>query len=91
MVICLAIYWITPWIRWDRGPYAPDQAVLVDLAHRRLVAQADDPVALEHQGKRGKVFRAAALALGAPFPVEPVARAHASSRGAAVFMPSKRA
>ena len=36
MVICLAIYWITPWIRWDRGPYAPDQAVLVDLAHRRF-------------------------------------------------------
>ncbi|HKT85260.1 MAG TPA: cytochrome c oxidase accessory protein CcoG [Novosphingobium sp.] len=36
MVICLAIYWITPWIRWDRGPYAPNQAVLVDLAHRRF-------------------------------------------------------
>jgi cytochrome c oxidase accessory protein FixG len=36
MVVCLAIYWITPWIRWDRGPYAPDQAVLVDLAHRRF-------------------------------------------------------
>ena len=36
MVICLAIYWGTPWLRWDRGPYAPDQAVLVDLAHRRF-------------------------------------------------------
>jgi cytochrome c oxidase accessory protein FixG len=36
MVICLAIYWGTPWIRWDRGPYSPDQAVLVDLAHRRF-------------------------------------------------------
>ncbi|WP_067738426.1 cytochrome c oxidase accessory protein CcoG [Novosphingobium naphthalenivorans] len=36
MVICLAIYWITPWIRWDRGPYAPNQAVLIDLAHRRF-------------------------------------------------------
>jgi cytochrome c oxidase accessory protein FixG len=36
MVATLAIYWITPWIRWDRGPYAPDQAVLVDLAHRRF-------------------------------------------------------
>jgi polyferredoxin len=32
----LAIYYITPWIRWDRGPYAPDQAVLVDLANRRF-------------------------------------------------------
>lgn len=36
MAVCLAIYWVTPWIRWDRGPYAPDQAVLVDLAHRRF-------------------------------------------------------
>ena len=25
-----------PWIRWDRGPSLPDQAVLVDLAHRRF-------------------------------------------------------
>jgi hypothetical protein len=23
MAVTLAIYWITPWIRWDRGPYAP--------------------------------------------------------------------
>ncbi|MEM9500831.1 MAG: cytochrome c oxidase accessory protein CcoG [Pseudomonadota bacterium] len=36
MVITLAIYYVTPWIRWDRGPYAPDQAVLIDLAHRRF-------------------------------------------------------
>ncbi len=36
MVVCLAIYWFTPWIRWNRGPYAPDQAVLIDLAHRRF-------------------------------------------------------
>lgn len=36
MAVTLAIYWITPWIRWDRGPYAPDQAVLVDLANRRF-------------------------------------------------------
>ena len=28
MGITLAIYYGTPWIRWDRGPYAPDQAVL---------------------------------------------------------------
>ena len=26
----------TPWLRWDRGPFAPDQAVLVDLANRRF-------------------------------------------------------
>jgi cytochrome c oxidase accessory protein FixG len=36
MGITLAIYYITPWLRWDRGPYAPDQAVLVDLANRRF-------------------------------------------------------
>ncbi|TRD10875.1 cytochrome c oxidase accessory protein CcoG [Erythrobacter insulae] len=36
MVITLGIYYITPWIRWDRGEYAPDQAVLVDLANRRF-------------------------------------------------------
>jgi cytochrome c oxidase accessory protein FixG len=36
MAVTLAIYYVTPWIRWDRGPYAPDQAVLVDLAGRRF-------------------------------------------------------
>ena len=36
MAVTLAIYYATPWLRWNRGPYAPDQAVLVDLAHRRF-------------------------------------------------------
>ena len=36
MAVTLAIYYATPWLRWDRGPYAPDQAVLIDLAHRRF-------------------------------------------------------
>ncbi|WP_369025714.1 cytochrome c oxidase accessory protein CcoG [Qipengyuania sp. RANM35] len=36
MLVTLAIYYGTPWIRWDRGPYSPDQAVLVDLANRRF-------------------------------------------------------
>ncbi|MEO6216186.1 MAG: cytochrome c oxidase accessory protein CcoG [Sphingomonas sp.] len=36
MVVTLAIYYVTPWLRWNRGPWAPDQAVLVDLAHRRF-------------------------------------------------------
>ena len=36
MLVTLGIYYLTPWIRWDRGPYAPDQAVLVDLAGRRF-------------------------------------------------------
>ncbi|UVC15118.1 cytochrome c oxidase accessory protein CcoG [Mesorhizobium onobrychidis] len=36
MAITLAIYYLTPWLRWDRGPFAPDQAVLIDLANRRF-------------------------------------------------------
>jgi cytochrome c oxidase accessory protein FixG len=36
MAVTLAIYYITPWLRWDRGPYAPDQAVLIDMANRRF-------------------------------------------------------
>ena len=36
MTVMLGVYYITPWIRWDRGPALPDQAVLVDLANRRF-------------------------------------------------------
>lgn len=36
MAVTLGIYYITPWLRWDRGPNLPDQAVLIDLAHRRF-------------------------------------------------------
>jgi cytochrome c oxidase accessory protein FixG len=36
MAITLGIYYLTPWIRWDRGPELPDQAVLVDMANRRF-------------------------------------------------------
>ncbi len=36
MVVTLGIYYITPWIRWDRGPDLPDQAVLLDMAGRRF-------------------------------------------------------
>ena len=36
MAVTLGIYYLTPWIRWDRGPNLPDQTVLVDLAHRRF-------------------------------------------------------
>ncbi|MDG4853718.1 MULTISPECIES: cytochrome c oxidase accessory protein CcoG [unclassified Mesorhizobium] len=36
MAITLGIYYLTPWLRWDRGSFAPDQAVLVDLANRRF-------------------------------------------------------
>lgn len=36
MFVTLSIYYLTPWIRWDRGPHAPDQAVLIDFASRRF-------------------------------------------------------
>ena len=36
MAILLAIYYIVPFIRWDRGVGKPDQAVLVDLDRTRF-------------------------------------------------------
>jgi cytochrome c oxidase accessory protein FixG len=36
MLVTLGIYYVTPWIRWDRGSELPDQAVLLDLANRRF-------------------------------------------------------
>jgi cytochrome c oxidase accessory protein FixG len=35
LVVLLGIYYVVPWIRWDRGPGIPDQAVLVDMPARR--------------------------------------------------------
>ncbi len=32
---CLGLYYIIPWLRWDRGPGMPDQMVLIDLPGRR--------------------------------------------------------
>ncbi|MCE6950534.1 cytochrome c oxidase accessory protein CcoG [Cereibacter sphaeroides] len=36
MGVTLGIYYLAPWIRWDRGPNLPDQAILVDIANRRF-------------------------------------------------------
>lgn len=36
MVLALGIYYVTPWIRWDRGPLLPDQAVLIDFTNARF-------------------------------------------------------
>ena len=36
LAITLGIYYFLPFIRWDRGPNAPDQAILVDLANGRF-------------------------------------------------------
>lgn len=36
LAVTLTVYYVTPWIRWDRGPNAPDQAVLIDFPERRF-------------------------------------------------------
>lgn len=33
--LLLGFYYIAPWLRWDRGPGAPDQAFLIDMPARR--------------------------------------------------------
>ncbi|WP_341702844.1 cytochrome c oxidase accessory protein CcoG [Ferrovibrio sp.] len=35
LIACLGVYYIAPWIRWDRGPGVPDQALLLDMEGRR--------------------------------------------------------
>jgi cytochrome c oxidase accessory protein FixG len=35
LTICLALYYSAAWLRWDRGPNAPDQAFLIDMPGRR--------------------------------------------------------
>ena len=36
LVLCLGLYYLLPWLRWDRGPGQPHQAVLVDMDKGRL-------------------------------------------------------
>lgn len=36
LTFCLTLYYVLPWIRWDRGMGVPDQAVLLDIASRRF-------------------------------------------------------
>ena len=35
LIVLLGIYYVVPWIRWDRGSGVPDQAVLIDMPGRR--------------------------------------------------------
>jgi cytochrome c oxidase accessory protein FixG len=35
LIVLLAIYYIAPWLRWERGPGVPDQALLIDMPGRR--------------------------------------------------------
>ena len=34
LIITLGIYYFLPFVRWDRGPHSPDQAVLIDMYSR---------------------------------------------------------
>ena len=36
MALTLGIYYALPWLRWNRGPDLPDQAVLLDMEHNRF-------------------------------------------------------
>jgi cytochrome c oxidase accessory protein FixG len=36
MAFCLGVYYFLPFVRWDRGPGSPNQAVLVDFPNRRF-------------------------------------------------------
>ena len=36
LVVTLGIYYLLPFVRWDRGPNAPSQAVLIDFPNRRF-------------------------------------------------------
>ena len=36
LIACLGIYYLLPCLRWDRGPNAPNQAVLLDIWDRRF-------------------------------------------------------
>src|SRR3954447_17552101 len=36
LLVTLGVYYLLPFVRWDRGPNAPDQAVLIDLPNTRF-------------------------------------------------------
>jgi len=36
LIFCLVVYYVLPWLRWDRGPGRAAQAVLLDLPNRRF-------------------------------------------------------
>ncbi len=35
LIFCLTLYYLAPWVRWDRGPEAPSQALLIDMGAPR--------------------------------------------------------
>lgn len=37
MGLTLGVYYLLPWLRWERGPNLPNQAFLVDFANQRIL------------------------------------------------------
>lgn len=35
MIVLLGIYYTAPWLRYDRGPHVPNQAILIDMVGQR--------------------------------------------------------
>ena len=36
LIFCLTVYYVMPWLRWNRGIGRPNQAVLLDIYHERF-------------------------------------------------------
>jgi cytochrome c oxidase accessory protein FixG len=36
LIVCLGLYYVLPFVQWDRGPNEPHQSVLIDLPHSRF-------------------------------------------------------
>lgn len=36
LIVLLGIYYVAPWLRWERGPNSPNQAILVDFPSRKF-------------------------------------------------------
>ena len=52
VAILLGIYWAVPWIRWDRGAAAPDQAAA--SANAGSVRQSASPARSEARNRSGR-------------------------------------
>ena len=42
LVVCLAVYYLLPWLRWHRGPNQPGQAILLISGRAVLVLRSRD-------------------------------------------------
>ena len=61
LFLTLGIYYITPWLRWDRGPFSPDQAVLVDLASGAVLATMPTPGYLVVMDAQDNIYAATTI------------------------------